>query len=313
MSGKYIVTGGCGFIGSNIVKRLVSEGNGVVIVDNLSTGSLDNMDNIKDSNGEKLKVLRSIDELKGLDGSDAKFDGIFHLGMPSSTPIYRDDRGLIGKTANDTVSLWEFAKDRKLRIVYASSSSLYNKQKPPFNEEMPVIPTDFYTEVRLFVERLARVYYEFYGVRSMGLRLFSVYGENEKSKGRFANLVSQIEWTRDKGETFEVYNEGKATRDFTHISDVIEAFMTAMKSDLDYDIVNIGTGVSHTMNQIIEAVGLKDFRYVGNPIKNYVDDTLADTSKAEKVLGFRTRVDVMEYIKKRRGSRGPGTEQEMNK
>ncbi len=302
MSGKYIVTGGCGFIGSNLVKKLVEDGNEVVVVDNLSTGSLDN---IKDSNGEKVRVLKSIDELKELDGSD-KFNGIFHFGMPSSTPIYRDDRGLIGKTANDTVNLWEFAKDRKIRIVYASSSSMYNKQEPPFKEDMLVIPTDFYTEVRLFVERLARVYYEFYGVRSIGLRLFSVYGKNEKSKGRFANLISQIEWARDKGETFEVYNEGKATRDFTHVSDVIEAFMLAMKSDLDYEIMNIGTGVSHTINQIMGAVGLKDFRYVGNPIKNYVADTLADTGKAEKMLGFRAKIKVMEYIRKRREKAGSG-------
>ncbi|MFC2143913.1 NAD-dependent epimerase/dehydratase family protein [Candidatus Aenigmatarchaeota archaeon] len=302
MPGKYIVTGGCGFIGSNLVKKLVDDGNEVVVVDNLSTGSLDN---IKDSNGEKVRVLKSIDELCGLEDSDG-FDGIFHFGMPSSTPIYRDDRGLIGKTATDTVTLWEFAKDRKIKIVYASSSSMYNKQEPPFKEEMPVIPTDFYTEVRLFVERLARVYYEFYGVKSVGLRLFSVYGENEKSKKNFANLISQIEWARDNGETFEVYNEGKATRDFTHVSDTIEAFMLAMKSDLDYDIINIGTGVSHTINQIMEAVGLKDFKYVGNPIKNYVADTLADTSKAEKILEFRAKVDVMEYISKRRKNVGSG-------
>ncbi len=297
MAGRYIVTGGCGFIGSNLVKRLVSEGNEVVVVDNLSTGSLDN---IRDSNGDKVRVLKSIDELESLDASE-EVDGIFHLGMPSSTPIYREYRGLIGKTATDTVTLWEFARDRKLKIVYASSSSMYNKQEPPFSEDLQVIPTDFYTEVRLFVERLARVYYEFYGVKSVGLRLFSVYGDNEHSKKNFANLISQIEWARDKGETFDVYNEGKATRDFTHVSDVVEAFMLAMGSGLEYDIINIGTGISHTINEIIEAVGLKDFRYVGNPIKNYVADTLADTSKAEKVLGFQAKVDVMEYIRKRRG------------
>jgi UDP-glucose 4-epimerase len=293
MPGKYIVTGGCGFIGSNIVKRLIKDGNEVVVVDNLSTGS---PNNVMELNGKKITILKSINDLKGLDG---EFDGIFHLGMPSSTPIYRDDRGIIGKTATDTVTLWEFAKDKKLKIVYASSSSMYNKQEPPFSEDMPVIPTDFYTEVRLFIERLARVYYEFYGVKSIGLRLFSVYGENEKSKGRFANLVTQIEWARDKGETFEMYNEGKATRDFTHVSDVVEAFTLAMKSGLDYDIINIGTGISHTMNQIMEAIGLKDFKYVGNPIKNYVADTLADTSKAEKVLGFKAKVSVMDYIKRR--------------
>ncbi|MCK4496753.1 MAG: NAD-dependent epimerase/dehydratase family protein, partial [Candidatus Aenigmarchaeota archaeon] len=193
----------------------------------------------------------------------------------------------------------EFAREKKLKIVFASSSSVYNKQKPPFKEDMPIIPTDFYTETRLFIERLCRVYYEFYGVKSIALRLFSVYGENERSKGRFANLVSQIEWTRDKGETFDVYNEGKAVRDFTHISDVVEAFILAMNSDIDYDIINIGTGKAHTINEIIKATGLKNYRYVDNPIKNYVDETQADTSKAEKVLGFKAKKDVMDYIRSR--------------
>lgn len=290
MRKKYIVTGGCGFIGSNLVKRLASEGNEVVIIDNLSTGKAENVDN------GKFRILKSIDEIREL---NEDFDGIFHFGMPSSTPIYRDDRTIIGKTISETITLLEFAREKKLKIVFASSSSVYNKQKPPFKEDMPIIPTDFYTETRLFIERLCRVYYEFYGVKSIALRLFSVYGENERSKGRFANLVSQIEWTRDKGETFDVYNEGKAVRDFTHISDVVEAFILAMNSDIDYDIINIGTGKAHTINEIIKATGLKNYRYVDNPIKNYVDETQADTSKAEKVLGFKAKKDVMDYIRSR--------------
>lgn len=290
MRKKYIVTGGCGFIGSNLVKRLASEGNEVVIIDNLSTGKAENVDN------GKFRILKSIDEIREL---NEDFDGIFHFGMPSSTPIYRDDRTIIGKTISETITLLEFAREKKLKIVFASSSSVYNKQKPPFKEDMPIIPTDFYTETRLFIERLCRVYYEFYGVKSIALRLFSVYGENERSKGRFANLVSQIEWIRDRGETFDVYNEGKAVRDFTHISDVVEAFILAMNSDIDYDIINVGTGKAHTINEIIKATGLKNYRYVDNPIKNYVDETQADTSKAEKVLGFKAKKDVMDYIRSR--------------
>lgn len=290
MPGRYIVTGGCGFIGSNLVKRLVREGNEVVIIDNLSTGKVNNVD------GDGFRILKSMEEVRKL---REDFDGIFHLGMPSSTPIYREDRSVIGKTVSEMITLLEFAREKKLKIVFASSSSVYNRQKTPSTEDMPIVPTDFYTETRLFIERLCRVYHEFYGVRSIALRLFSVYGENEHSKGRFANLVSQIEWTRDRGETFDVYNEGRAVRDFIHVSDVVEAFILAMESDIDYDIINIGTGKACTINDIIKATGLKKYRYVGNPIKNYVDVTQADTSKAEKLLGFRAKMDVMDYIKKR--------------
>jgi len=294
MPGKYLVTGGCGFIGSNLVKRLAKDGNGVVIIDNLSTGREENVD------GGKFRILKSISEVREL---DEDFDGIFHFGMPSSTPIYRDDRSIIGKTVTEIITLLEYAREKKLKIVFASSSSVYNRNKPPFREDMPIIPTDFYTETRLFIERICRVYYEFYGVKSIALRLFSVYGENEQSKGRFANLVSQIEWTRDKGETFDVYNEGKAVRDMIHVSDVVEAFILAMNSDIDYDIINIGTGKACTINDIIKATGLKNYKYVKNPIKNYVDETLADTSKAEKVLGFRAKIDVMDYIRGRTSAR----------
>lgn len=290
MPGKYIVTGGCGFIGSNLVKRLLKEGNEVVVIDNLSTGKRENI-------REGIRILESIDNVKELSEG---FDGIFHLGMPSSTPLYRDDRTIIGKTVSETITLWEFARDNKIKIVYASSSSVYNKLKPPYTEDISIIPTDFYTETRFFIERLARVYYEFYGVESVALRLFSVYGDSEHSKGRFANLVSQIEWARDNNETFDVYNEGKATRDLTHVSDVVEAFILAMNSDLEYDIINVGTGKAYTINQIIEATGLKDYKYVENPIKNYVNETQADTSKAEKVLGFKAKTDVMDYVKSRR-------------
>lgn len=290
MARKYIVTGGCGFIGSNLVKRLVKEGNEVVVIDNLSTGKRDNL-------GGDFRILESIENVREL---NEDFDGIFHLGMPSSTPLYRDDRSIIGETIAETITLLEFAREKGLKIVFASSSSVYNKQKPPFREDMDIVPTDFYTETRLFIERLCKVYHEFYGVKCIALRLFSVYGENEKSKGRYANLVSQIEWKRDSNETFDLYNEGKATRDFIHVSDVVEAFIKAMDSNIEYDIFNVGTGKSYQMNEIVKETGLQDVKYVENPIKNYVDETQADTSKAERAIGFRARVDVMEYIRGRK-------------
>jgi len=284
---KYIVTGGCGFIGSNLVSRLARDGNDVIVIDDLSTGSLSNLPG-------KFTVLRKISEIKKVEDAD----GIFHLGIPSSTPLYRNDRSLIGKAIGEFVEIMEYAKENRIKVVYASSSSVYNGNKTPYKEDMPVLVTDFYTEARYAMERLAKVYNDFYGVGSIGLRLFSVYGENEKSKGKYANLVSQIIWAKQKGETFEVYNNGEAMRDFVHASDVVEAFIKSMNSDLDCDVINIGTGKACTINHVIKAVGLKNYKYVSNPLKNYVDKTLADTRKAEKLLGFEPKVDVMEYLKK---------------
>ena len=287
---KYIVTGGCGFIGSNLVKRLARDGNEVVVIDDCSTGAMSNLPG-------KFTVLRKISELKKVEDAD----GIFHLGIPSSTPLYRSDRTLVGKAISEFIEIMEYAKENRIKVVYTSSSSIYNGNKTPYKEDMPILATDFYTEGRYAMERLAKVYHDFYGVRSVGLRLFSVYGENEKSKGKFANLVSQIIWAKQKGETFEVYNKGEAVRDFIHASDVVEAFVRSMNSDIGCDIFNVGTGKAYTINQIIQAVGLKNFRYVETPLKNYVGKTQADTRKAEKLLGFEPKVDVMEYLKQYSG------------
>ena len=284
---KYIVTGGCGFIGSNLVKRLIKDGNEVVVVDDLSTGVVSNLPG-------KFNLLKKISEIKKMEDAD----GIFHLGIPSSSPLYRNNRSLVGKAIGEFIEIMEYAKENKIKVVYASSSSVYNGNKTPYKEDMPILATDFYTEARYAIERLARVYWDFYKVRSIGLRMFSVYGENEKSKGKYANLVSQIIWAKESGELFDVYNRGEATRDFIHVSDVVEAYIKAMNSDLSFEILNIGTGKAYTINQVMQAAGLKNYRYVENPLKNYVDKTLADTRKAEKLLGFQAKIDVMEYLKK---------------
>jgi UDP-glucose 4-epimerase len=289
---KYIVTGGAGFIGSSLVRRLLKNRNEVVIVDDFSTGAASNLP------GE-LTILKNISDIRNVEDAD----GIFHLGIPSSTPLYRKDRSLVGKAILDFIEVMEYASENLIKVVYASSSSVYNGNKPPFREDMPVLATDFYTEARYSMERLAKVYHDFYGVKSIGLRLFSVYGENEKSKGSFANLVSQIMWAKKSGEMFDVYNKGETVRDFIHVSDAVEAFVKAMNSDLDYDIINVGTGKSYTINQIIKAVGLENFRYVKTPIKNYVEKTVADTRKAERLLGLEPKTDVMDYLRRHSGSK----------
>lgn len=284
---KYIVTGGCGFIGSNIVKRLSRDGNEVIVIDDLSTGSLSNLPG-------KFTVLKKIHEIKKVEDAD----GIFHLGIPSSTPLYRNDRSLIGKAIGEFIDIMEYARENKIKVVYASSSSVYNGNKTPYKEDMPILATDFYTEARYAMERLAKVYHDFYGVQSIGLRLFSVYGENEKSKGDTANLITQLIWAKQSGKVFDVYNRGEAVRDFIHASDVVDAFVRAMNSDIKYEIINVGTGKAYTINHVIQALGMKNYRYVDNPLKNYVDKTLADTRKAERLLGFEAKTDAMEYLKK---------------
>lgn len=281
------MTGGYGFIGSNLVKKLLEEDHEIILVDNLSTGS---RDNVKDFPEDRF--IDSVSRIKEIDGCD----GIFHLGIPSTTTLYRKDRELISKAVQEFIEVMEYAKDKNVRVVYASSSSMYNQNKPPFREDMNIIATDFYTEVRLFFERISKIYNEFYGVESIGMRLFSVFGENEQSKKGAANLITQIRWAKEKDEEFEVYNHGNALRDFIHVSDVVDAFIKAMEVDVKYDVLNVGTGKAYTIREVVDFIGFKKAKYVDTPIKNYVNETQADIIKQKRVLGIEPKVDVKEYL-----------------
>lgn len=281
---RYLVTGGCGFIGSNLVRRLAGDGHEVVVADNMLTGDIENI-------GRETPVIRDIRE----NGALRDVGGIFHLGMPSSTLIFRENPALVGRTIGDFVFLLEECRKRGIRIVYASSSSLYNGNDIPFREDMEIRPRDLYTETLHSMERLASAYRSLFGLGSVGLRLFSVYGDDEGSKGRYANIVSQMIWARESGKRFDVYDM-ETVRDFIHVDDVVRAFIMAMGSGVESGVINIGTGRACSLGDIIRAVGLEGYRLVRNPIKNYVKETQADTARARGLLGFEAKTDVMDYI-----------------
>jgi len=217
--------------------------------------------------------------------------------------MYKSDPHLVARAIDDWISILEYAKANKARIVWAATSSVYCGQAPLHREDMDVKVTDFYTEARYEMERLAELYHMLYGVQSIGLRYFSVYGPHERSKKNYANLITQFLWDMQKGAQPVVFGDGKQTRDFTYVVDVVEANMLAMKSPVKFGIYNVGTGKSITINEMIAMLGRKlgkDMkpRYVENKIKNYVQDTLADTRKAEKDLGFKAKVGLEQGIEK---------------
>ena len=296
---KYLVLGGAGFIGSNLVEDLVKQGKEVIVVDSLSTGSLDNLSKVR----HKIKFIKAwacqVLDLKDL----RKIDGIYHFAIPSSTPLYRKNRLLIGESINEFIKVLELAKRENCKLVFASSSSVYNGNKPPFKENFPVLIKDFYTEARYLMERIARLYYDFYGVKSIGFRFFSVYGPKEKAKKNFANLVSQFLWSIKKGRPPIIYGNGSQERDFTYVRDIIKGLKLGMNSKIDCDIFNLGRGKCYNLNELVNILNkilgtnVKPV-YIKNPLKNYVIETLADTKKAKKKLGFKAEISLGEGIKK---------------
>lgn len=298
ISQNYLVTGGAGFIGSNLVAELVRLGHRVTVVDNLHTGNLANLNGIMDKISFKELTI----------GSDplpiGKYDGIYHLGMASSSPMYKTNKKFISEVVDGAIDLYEYAIKNNIKIVYASTSSLYNGNEVPFSEDMQIYPTDFYTEARNMVERLAEVNGQIYGLKAIGLRLFSVYGPNEEYKKNYANLVSQFLWEALHDEKPVIYGDGKQSRDFTYVTDVVKAFRLAMESKtVNHGVYNIGTGRAYTLNEAIDIMStLLGFKvkptYIKNPINNYVSRTLANTIKAEVRLGFEAQIGLEDGIRK---------------
>jgi len=289
-----LVTGGAGFIGSNLVEDLLASGERVTVLDNMDTGSCLNL---KDLDGN-LEVI----EANCADASrlDLKPEAIYHLGIPSSSPMYKRNPFLVGEAINGTIAIFELAKKAGCRVVYASSSSLYSGLTPPHREDMAIQVTDYYTEARLAIERLAELYKRLFEVPSVGLRFFSVYGPKEKSKKQYANMVSQFMWEMMDGKPPVIYGDGEQTRDFIYVKDLVKALRLAMNSDYN-GILNAGTGTSYSFNDIIGVLNKKlgsaiEPIHVENPIKNYVKDTLADPSKTKDILGFKSHYSLQDGI-----------------
>ncbi len=290
-----LVTGGAGFIGSNLVEDLLNAGEDIVVLDNMHTGSPSNLDGLQG----RLKLIQaSCNDLHGMDLYPEK---IYHLGIPSSSPMYKKNPYLVGEALNGFTAVFEMARKTGARVVYASSSSLYNGLLPPHREDMTIQVTDYYTEARLAMERIAELYKQLYNVNSVGMRFFSVYGPKETAKKQYANMVTQFLWEMQNGREPLIFGDGMQTRDFTYVKDLIHALKLAMKSDY-HGILNVGTGKAYTFNQTVEilnknmGLNLKP-KYMENPIKNYVQHTQSDTTKIERVLGFKARYSLEDGVK----------------
>jgi UDP-glucose 4-epimerase len=253
----------------------------------MHTGSPGNLEGLEGS----LKLIRaSCNDLPGMDLHPEK---IYHLGIPSSSPMYKKNPYLVGEALNGFTAVFELAKKSGARVVYASSSSLYNGLLPPHREDMTIQVADYYTEARLAMERMAELYKRLFDVNSVGMRFFSVYGTKEEAKKEYANMVTQFLWEMRDGKTPVIFGDGSQTRDFTYVKDVVRALQLAMKSDY-HGILNVGTGKAYSFNDVIEILNQKlglsvKPQYAKNPIKNYVMHTLADTSKAEREIGFKAQ------------------------
>ncbi len=290
---EILVTGAFGFIGSNLAERLVRDGHSVTALDNFHTGKEENLSSVEG----KVKVLRmSSGEIAKAPG---RFDAIIHQGVYSSSPMYKENPALTAKVLEEWIAVLEYVrKNDRTKLVFASSSSLYNGQAPPHREDMEIKVTDFYTEGRYAMERISHLYSDLYGIPSVGLRYFSVYGPHERSKGKYANLITQFLWEMKAGKQPVILGDGSQTRDFVYVGDVVEANLAALSYG-KHEIFNVGTGNSTSLNDVVALLNRKlgtkiTPKYEQNKIRNYVAHTQADTRKAASELKFKAKVSLEE-------------------
>jgi len=148
----------------------------------------------------------------------------------------------------------------------------------------------------LGIERIAELYNVLYGVKSVGLRFFSVYGPHEEAKGIYANIVTQFLWEMKKGKSPVIYGDGSQKRDFVFVKDIVKALMLVSKLECGYDIFNVGTGKSYSFNNVVDILNIKlntniKPTYVKIPMKNYIDCTLSDINKI-KNIGYHTEYNL---------------------
>ena len=293
--GKAIVTGGAGFIGSNIANFLASCGVETVALDNLSFGVRSNL-------SKDVSFVKK--DLNELEASDlAGVDVVFNQAAVSSvTRCMAEPQETVNTNVGAFSNLVKCARENGTRIVYASTSSVYNGVAPPHREDARLSFKTIYEITKFADESVAR-----YFNNSVGLRYFSVYGPNERHKAGTANLVTQFLWDAKAGRGPVIYGDGSQKRDFVHVDDVVEANVLAATSDLSKfpeRVFNVGTGVAVDLKELVgmvnEIAGTDiAAKHIENPLgANYVDCVQADTSLASKRLGFDYSIGLEQGIRR---------------
>jgi UDP-glucose 4-epimerase len=294
---KYIVTGGAGFIGSNIVKKLVSRGDNVVVIDNLNTGKEVNLSSVRD----KIDFYRdSILNMDLLEKQTQGIDGIFHqAALASVQDSFSKPDEYHNVNVNGTENILKLAKKNNFKVVYASSSSVYgNPEKIPINESDGKNPINPYAETKLKKEELAIKYSEI-GVRVIGLRYFNVFGKGQ-SKEYAGVLKLFLERIRDKLPP-KINGDGTQFRDFVYVEDVANANIMSMDSEINHEFFNVGTNTSITIldlaKTIIESSGLDLEPIFGPALKGDVKRTIANIDLIKEKIGWEPKIMLEEWIK----------------
>lgn len=295
---EYVVTGGAGFIGNNIVRRLVEHNHSVKVVDNLHSGKKNNLSDILD----KIKFHQiDVREYNKLREICKNVNGIFHeAALTVVQDSFTKKEEYYDVNLKGTENILKIAKEFNIKVVFASSSSVYgNSEIIPIKENATTKPINPYGDTKLQAEFLAKKYTSL-GVKVIGLRYFNIYGKGQTIA--YAGVITKFLHNIKNKESLKIFGDGKQIRDFVHVEDVANANILAMNSDVNFGFYNIGTNIPTSINQLAKImidISKQDLKAKNvEALKGDVKNSLADTTLTKEKLNWKAKVELQNGLKR---------------
>jgi UDP-glucose 4-epimerase len=300
-----LITGIAGFIGSTLAHALVEQGHEVRGIDNLSTGNLDNLADIRHEISFEQMDLQ---DLAGMKSACDGIDFVLHQGALASVPrSVQDPLGSHESNINGTLNLLIAARDAKVRrIVYAASSSAYGDQPTqPKQEDMLPLPLSPYAVQKLTCEYYIQSFYRSYGLEGVCLRYFNIFGPRQAADSPYSGVIAQFTFKMMAGVTPTIFGDGVTSRDFNYVDNAVSANLLACRapsSAATGRVFNIGTGKSHTLNQLYAAIA-GQIGFTAKPIygperEGDIKHSLANISRATQELAYQPKVQFHDGLRK---------------
>jgi len=292
---KILITGGAGFIGSNLVDRLINQGNKVIVIDDLSTGKKENLNPEADFHQVSICDFEKIKPLF------QEVDHVFHLAALPRVPVsVKDPIGTSQVNIIGTINVFKAAEENRVkRIIFASSSSVYGDQeKMPLVENMDLRPISPYALQKLAGEQWAKLFTDLYNLPVVSLRFFNIYGPRNDPESDYSLVIAKFLKQKSEGRTLTIFGDGEQTRGFCYIDDLLEALVKTMTSEKikGGEVMNIGSEKSHSVNYLAKLISDR-VEYLASR-EGDVLHTKADISLAKEVLDWEPKVSFEQGVEK---------------
>jgi len=293
-SRRVIITGGAGFIGSHLVDALLIKKNDVTVLDNFSTGRPHNLDHVY---GKIELVECDISQAGKWQNLLKNVDWVFHLAaLADIVPSIEKPDDYYQSNVNGTFNVLEACRKHNVKkIIYSASSSCYGiPDEYPTKETAEIRPEYPYALTKFLAEKLVMHWCKIYHLPAVSLRFFNVYGPRSRTSGTYGAVFGVFLAQKLAGKPFTVVGDGTQKRDFTFVSDVVDAIIAAVESDVCREIINIGSDNTYSVNSLIELLGGDVVHIPKRP--GEPDCTWADITKAKKLLNWKPKVSLEEGV-----------------